>query len=161
MDYASVLARLTTQAGVTGREQGVAAAIAQAFGAYTDDVWTDKAGSVFARIGQGRPVVLVAAHMDEIGMMVTDILDDGFLRFRSVAGVDPRVLPGSQVVVDGKETLTGVVGAVPPHLLKERDNAYKMTELSIDLGMDAQTVRSLVSIGDMVRFDPMEPLALW
>lgn len=88
---------------------------------------------------------MVIAHMDEIGMMVTDIEDNGMLRIRSVAGVDPRVLPGSEVVVHGVRTLKGIVGAVPPHLITGgTDAAYKMDDLCCDVGLDLKRVKELV-----------------
>jgi putative aminopeptidase FrvX len=165
MDYISVLTRLTGLPGVSGHEKSVAGAVEEYFRQQTDDVWRDAVGNVFARIGSdkagsGKPVIMIAAHMDEIGMVVTDILDRGFLRIASVAGVDPRVLPGSEVIVDGRTPLKGIVGAVPPHLVTDNSKTYKMDELSVDVGLPEEKVKELVSVGDMVRFDALPPLKL-
>lgn len=160
MDYLQVLARLTSAPGVTGHEARAADEAQALFGRFSHDVWRDVSGSVFCRVGQGAPVVLIAAHTDEIGMMVTDILEGGFLRFGSVAGVDPRVLPGSELLVDGRETLRAVVGALPPHLVQGYEKNYRFDELYLDVGLPQARVRELVRVGDVVRFDAAAPLAL-
>lgn len=162
MDMFEALSTLTTASGVSGSEHGVADAVSRYFSAYTKNVKRDKLGNVFATVGEGKPVVLIMAHMDEIGMVVTKIEDNGMLRIQSVAGVDPRVLPGSEVLVYGKEPIKGIVGAIPPHLLneKDRDSAYKMEDLCCDLGLPIEKVKELVNVGDAVTFAPEPPLKL-
>ncbi len=162
MDMFQALSELTAAPGVSGNERAVADVVSRYFSAYTQDVRRDKLGNVFAVVGSGKPVVLIMAHMDEIGMVVTNIEENGMLRIASVAGVDPRVLPGSEVLVYGKEPLRGVVGATPPHLLSEQDReaAYKMEDLSCDVGFPVEKVRELVSVGDTVTFAPRPPLKL-
>lgn len=165
MDMKEALTRLTAAPGVTGNERAGAADIAEEyFRRYTDDVWRSTMGNVYARVGSGKPVVMFAAHMDEVGMVVDGIEDNGMLRIRSVAGVDPRVLPGSEVLVygHGGEKLPGVIGAVPPHLLgnTDKDAAYKITDLACDIGYPAQRVRELVDVGDSVTFAPFSPAEL-
>ncbi|MCE5236441.1 MAG: M20/M25/M40 family metallo-hydrolase [Clostridiaceae bacterium] len=162
MDMFEALSALTAAPGVTGNERGAADVVSRYFKAYADDVRRDRLGNVFATVGSGKPVVLIMAHMDEIGMTVTNIEENGMLRLQSVAGVDPRVLPGSEVLVYGKEPLRGVVGAIPPHLLseKDRESAYKMEDLACDLGLAPEKVRELVNIGDSVTFAPLPPLKL-
>lgn len=161
MDYLEALAELTAATGPSGNEGGAAAVAEKLFRQYTDDVWRDPLGNTYARIGSGRPLVLVSAHADEIGMAVAYIEDNGMLRMRNVGGIDPRVLPGSEVVVHGVRDLPGVIGAVPPHLLgSNRDAAYKLEELTCDIGYPAETVRELVSVGDTVTFAPLPPLML-
>ena len=161
MDMKEALTRLTTAPGVTGNECAGAADVAEEyFRRYTDDVWRGTAGNVYARMGSGKPVILFAAHMDEVGMIVEDIEENGMLRIRSVAGVDPRVLPGSEVLVYGRETLPGVVGAIPPHLLGNTDKnaAYKLTDLCCDIGYPPEKVKELVAVGDFVTFAPFPPV---
>ena len=83
--------------------------------------------------------MLVAAHMDQIGLVVSVIYDDGFLGFTTVGGVDRRVLPGKAVLVHGRETLPGVIGNRPPHVQRGEDQtkSIPLTELAIDVGYSA------------------------
>jgi endoglucanase len=160
MELFGTISDLIAVGGVTGNENAVGETVTELFKRFTGDVWRDTSGNVYARMGNGKPVILVMAHMDEIGMMVTDIEENGMLRLCSVAGVDPRVLPGSKVKVFAKEPLTGVIGAVPPHLLTGDDAAYKIEDLTCDVGLPPEKVRSLVSVGDFIAFDPVPPIKL-
>lgn len=162
MDVFEALSALTTQPGVTGNESAVSDVLKGYFRAYTDDVFTDAVGNTFARIGESGPTLLVMAHVDEVGMMVTWIEENGMLRIRSVAGVDPRVLPGSEVIVHARRPLKAVVGAVPPHLQQEGDanKAYTADDLVCDTGLSAQDVRALVQVGDNVTFRLVPPMKL-
>jgi endoglucanase len=164
MDSVKILTELTAATGVSGNETGVAGAVREHFKKFTDTVFTDRLGNVFAKVGEGGPVVLICAHMDEIGMMVDGIEENGMLRICSVAGVDPRVLPGSMVVVHAREgKLRGAVGALPPHLLgpdREATSAYKISDLLVDTGLPASEVKAQVSIGDFVTFDQLPPVQL-
>lgn len=162
MDVFEALSALTTTPGVTGNESAVSEVLKGYFRAYTDDVFTDAVGNTFARIGESGPTLLVMAHVDEVGMMVTSIEDNGMLRLRSVAGVDPRVLPGSEVVVYGKRAIPAVMGAVPPHLQQAGDakKAYTADDLVCDTGLAAKEVRALVNVGDNVTFRLAPPMKL-
>ncbi|MBE5785346.1 MAG: M42 family metallopeptidase [Clostridiales bacterium] len=163
MDIFQAISELTTLPGVTGNEVAVAEVLKGYFRAYTDDVWIDVSGNCYARIGSGKgPTLLVMAHMDEVGLMVTDIEDNGMLRLRSVAGVDPRVLPGSEVMVHGKKKIHAVMGAMPPHLLSAADQEknYKLDDLICDTALPAEEVKALVSVGDNVTFAPFPPMQL-
>jgi len=79
---------------------------------------------------------MVAAHMDEIGFMVSHIDDQGFLRFRPIGGFDPKTLTSMRVMVHGRKDLIGVMGAKPIHLMTtaERNKAVKLDDFAIDLG---------------------------
>ncbi|MBO4925641.1 MAG: M20/M25/M40 family metallo-hydrolase [Clostridia bacterium] len=150
------LKEATAIPGVTGNERAAAEYIAGAFAPYADEVEITPLNCVVAHKKGSGPKVLICAHLDEIGMMVSRIEKDGSLRLQSVGGVDPRVLPGMRVRVYAKEgMLPGVVGATPPHLLKEADrkNNYTWETLFVDLGMDAEQVRSKVRVGDTVCFE--------
>ncbi len=141
--------------GLTGNELAVAEHVAAAFRPYADEVKIDRLNNVFAHIRGEGPKVLFCAHLDEIGLMVVKIEEDGTLRMGNVGGVDPRILPGMRVTVWGREKLLGVIGAKAPHLLSEEDRArnYKREDLYIDLGMSADKVRSLVQVGDLVALE--------
>ena len=142
--------------GVTGNEGAAAAFIADAFRPYADEVAVTPLQCVIARKKGPGPKVIVCAHLDEIGMMVSKIEDDGCLRLERVGGVDPRVLPGMRVRVYAKDgVLLGVVGATPPHLLRvaDRKSNYTFETLFVDLGMSADQVRQKVRVGDTVCFE--------
>ena len=95
---------------------------------------------------------MMAAHMDEIGLMVKYIEDNGFLRFTSIGGIDPRTILGQEVIVHGKKDLFGVIGSKPPHLQEasEVNKAIKMEDMIIDIGYSKKKVEELVSIGDTI-----------
>ena len=141
--------------GLSGNEQAVAQFIAEAFRPLCDEVRIDALNSVIGRIEGRGPKVMLCAHLDEIGLMVSRIEEDGALRMRNVGGVDPRILPGMRVTVHGRETLLGVIGAKAPHLLTEaeRKKNYARDDLFIDLGMKPERVRELVRVGDLVQLE--------
>jgi endoglucanase len=110
--------------------------------------------------GKTRRKIMLAAHIDEIGMMVRDIVD-GFIYVHRISGVDNRVMLAQPVMVHGKRALPGVVAAVPPHLLTEdmRKRYPTFDELVIDLGLPTAEVNKLVQIGDLITVDvPMVEL---
>ena len=146
----------------SGYEQPAAAALREYLTPFADDVETNVMGSVHALLKgsaaevDGRRVsVMLAGHIDEIGLMVSYIMPEGFLAFRSIGGVDEAILPGMRVDVhtDGG-VLRGVLGRMPIHLLEEdeRKTVTKMHKLFIDLGMPAEDVKKKVRIGDPITF---------
>ena len=163
MDIKKILADATATLGVSGHEAEVAAYFAEQFRPLVDEVKVDAMYSVIAHKKGTGPKIMLCAHLDEIALMVTKIEDDGCVRFGSVGGVDPRILPGSRVWVHGRNgKLFGTIGALPPHLMSAEDRAsnYKMDKLHIDLGMSADKVREQVRVGDLVTFNtPFTELA--
>lgn len=159
MELDKLLIRLIESSGVSGREGSTAAVVREFFSegeaeAWITDLRLDKLGNLIIHKkgkGDGSPKILFAAHMDEIGLMVTGF-EEGFLRFSSVGGIDQRVLLGQEVMVHGQRDLPGVIGSKPPHLQEpdEREKAVKMEEMVIDLGLDKKQAESLISIGDVV-----------
>jgi len=153
VDLKDFIREVTALPGLPGYEAEVGRFVATAFEPYADDVSTDVMGNVVARIGREGPRVMISAHQDEIGLMVTDILDDGCLRAARNGGVDPRILPGLEVrVLAGGGPLYGVVGAKPPHLQsdEEKDKALELKDLYIDIGFPAEKVRELIRVGDPI-----------
>ena len=129
--------------------------IAEWFRPLADDVFKDDLENLYARVGaEGRgPRVIVCAHQDEIGLVVSKIEDDGCLRIFKNGGVDPRILPGMEVSVQtASGPLYGVIGAKPPQLLtsEDREKALKLEDLYVDVGYQAEEVRARVRVGDMV-----------
>ncbi len=142
----------------SGYEQPAAAVYREYVTPIADAVETNVMGSVHAllRGSDNGPVVMLAGHIDEIGLMATYITDDGYIAFKPVGGVDPHVLPGKRVRVHTSEgALLGVLGRMPIHLLEEeeRKKVTKMHKMFIDLGLPAEDVKRVVRIGDPITFD--------
>ena len=136
---------------------GVAERVRKRLANVADSIETNVMGSVHATLkGIGNaPSVMIAAHMDEVGLMVTYISEEGFLSVAAVGGVDAAILPGMRVNVHTKQgTLRGVVGRKPIHLISpdERKNVTALDDLVIDLGMSAKHVKKAVSIGDVITY---------
>jgi len=100
----------------------------------------------------GAEKILIDAHADEVGLIVTEVDDNGFIHFENHTGLDPRSLPASTVTVLGKRAVTGIIATLPPHLLKDADTKKtpKMKDMLIDIGYDAKTARELVKVGDLI-----------
>lgn len=100
------------------------------------------------------PRVMLACHIDEIGFLVSGIDEAGRLRMSPIGGADPRILPGQEVVVHGRETLRGYIGAKPPHLLTEdeRKKVIPVEDLFVDTGLPGESVRQQVTLGDYITF---------
>ena len=154
-NIARFIAEVTALPGVPGYEAGVNGGIAEWFRPLADDVFKDDLENLYARVGaEGRgPRVIVCAHQDEIGLVVSKIEEDGCLRIFKNGGVDPRILPGMEVSVQtASGPLYGVIGAKPPQLLteKDREKALKLEDLYVDVGYAPEDVRARVRVGDMV-----------
>lgn len=122
------------------------------FDPYTDSLEEDKIGSyIFKSNGSNDVKIMLAAHLDEIGMMITDILDGGFLSFTSVGGINAASLVAQDVIIYGKENLFGVIGIKPPHLTPEedREKQLKIKDLFIDTGLSKEELVKKISIGDI------------
>ncbi len=152
-----LLRSLTEARGVPGYEDEVRALIRDELASSTDRVRTDSMGNVVGTIdGDADFEVVVAAHMDEIGFMVREVDDDGFVRIDALGGWDPRVLKAQRVSVHtADDDLVGVIGSMPPHLLDEEAAADtpEIDDLYVDLGMGPEEVNERVSTGDLVTMD--------
>ncbi len=155
--------KLSALNGISGREDSVRDYLISCLPDYcTHSV--DAAGNLLVQV-QGKMKsknrVMLAAHMDEIGLIVTYITDDGLIRFTNVGGVETAVLLGRRVKV-GEQGLVGVIGVVPIHLREDEDELKypKKDSLYIDVGADsADELKDLVSPGDAIVFDS-EPYEL-
>lgn len=160
MSLAKNLELLSNANGVAGREDEVRNLMVRLLKPYADEITVDRLENVIA-VKKGKkntPKVMLAAHMDEVGLMVKTITKDGFLQFSKMGGIDDRVLLAQRVrVLTEKAKLPGVVGAKPPHIQKEdeRKKIIQYDELFIDVGAanreDAKAMG--VKVGDPVAFD--------
>lgn len=145
--------------GAPGFEKRVRDLVVELVTPLADEVKTDNLGSVIAiKKGKRNPDgkrVMVAAHLDEIGFIVTHIDDQGFLRFHTLGGFDPKTLTAQRVIVHGKKDLVGVMGSKPIHVMsqEERTKLPKTTDFFIDLGLTKEEVEKIISIGDPVTRD--------
>lgn len=151
-----LLAQICETPGVPGYEKQIRDLIIKEVTPLVDDVSVDNMGNVVAlKRGKERKKVMIAAHMDEIGFMVTHIDDNGFCRFHTLGGFDPKTLTSQRVVVHGNKELVGVMGSKPIHIMspEERTKAPKISDYFIDLGMPAEEVKLHVPIGSPVTRD--------
>ncbi len=110
-------------------------------------------GSVVATLkGKSDYTVMLEAHYDQIGFVVTEILDGGFIKVSNAGGIDPRFLPATRVRIYGKKVINGVFASVPPHLKKDGNSALELSAMSIDTGYKSG-LADIVSVGDRVVFD--------
>lgn len=139
--------------GAPGYEQRIRQRVIDEVTPYADEVRTDNMGNVIAiKKGLKEKKVMLGAHMDEIGFIVTHIDDKGFLRFHTLGGFDPKTLTAQRVIVHGRKDLIGVMGSKPIHVMspEERNKPAKTKEYFIDLGMGKEEVEKYVRVGDTV-----------
>ena len=155
IDYA-LLQKLCAADGISGDENTVRELILAEIRPFADSVTIDPLGNLLIhKKGKNRPKakLMLSAHMDEVGLMVTDITSDGYLKFDEVGGIDRRVLIGKNVTVS--QTVNGVIGVKPIHLTKGDESSAipSYSELYIDIGaQSAQEAQKYVSPGDSVCF---------
>lgn len=160
MVLAETLEKLSNACGVAGREEEVRSLMKNFLKPYVDEVKEDKLGNIIG-IKKGKknaPKVMLAAHMDEIGLLVKIISKKGFIQFAKIGGIDDRILLAQKVIVyTEKGPLHGIIGSKPPHIQKEEERKRVLTydELFIDIGAEnqEQAKKMGVKIGDPVGFD--------
>ena len=106
-------------------------------------------GSVIGTLGEkGLPELLLDAHIDQVGLIVTYITDDGFIKFSNLGGLDRRLLPAQPVVIHGKRDIKGVICSVPPHLTNGGAEVLQFDETAVDAGMTKEELEEIVSLGE-------------
>ena len=154
MDMLETLRLLSEAAGVGGLSEA-ADTVQTLLRPLVDEVWQDPMGSVCGLRRcpvPGAPTLLLEAHLDEIGLIVTGIDDKGFLRFDACGGIDRRTIQAIPVVVYGKTPCPGVIGTAPPHLAEKEDKLPPLSDLVIDVGLSAEEAREVIRPGDRVAF---------
>lgn len=150
MDVRQILKDLTIGAGVSGYEQEIVP-IAEKYLKEYGDVHTDALGNVILVIDGEGDGVLLDAHMDMVGMIVTAITPEGFLRVDACGHIDTRQLGAQQVTIHGKKNISGIVISTPPHLQSNSENnGMKMSDVLIDTGLSESEIKEIVSLGDRV-----------
>ena len=152
-----ILKELSEAIGVSGDEGSVRAVVLDAVREHVDEIRVDTMGNVLAfkrGTGRQRMRVMLAAHMDEVGLIVVGHDGDGFLQVRTVGGIDPRLLPGTLFQV-GPERIPGVIGVKPIHLLKEEegDKVPQIENLVVDVGAKSKDeAKKLAPLGSYATF---------
>ncbi len=155
MEYTEVkelLRELCALKGTSGAENGAAEVSAKMLQKYMP-VTRDVLGNVTG-VREGKNPILLDAHIDQIGLIVTGIDDDGFVKVAKVGGSDIRVLTAARVIIHGKEEVFGVIPSVPPHLRSSKDEgkALPFDEIAIDIGMTKEEGLKLIAPGDRITF---------
>jgi endoglucanase len=160
MSVVEILEKLSNACGVAGREDEVKRILEDVLRPYVDEISEDKLGNIIAvkKGEKNAPKVMLAAHMDEVGLFVKTISKEGFLQFAKMGSIDDRILLGQKVIVHTeKGPLHGIIGSKPPHIQKEeeRKKVFTFDELFIDIGAESQeeAKRMGVRVGDPVSFD--------
>ncbi len=151
------LKEIMDAAGVSGAESAVAAILKSELEKSGAQVTMDNFGSLIAKKGTGHKKIMLAAHMDEIGLMVKCITKEGFIHFIKIGGIDDRILPAQRVIIKAKEDVFGIIGSKPPHLQKdeERKAPLKYEDMFIDIGCTSkEETEKRVTVGDTIIFEP-------
>lgn len=156
LDVKKTLELLAGEKGPSGFEESAAKTAQALLAPYVDETYFDRLGSLVGvkRCGKpDAPKILLDAHLDEIGLMVTGI-EEGFLRFRAIGGVDPRMLPDREVTVLTEEPLFGVVACLPPHVQsgKDYDKAMPIDRLYVDVGLTQEEAEAKIPIGTPITY---------
>lgn len=149
----NLLEKICQTPGVPGFEQKIRTLIIDEVKSLVDEVTVDNMGNIYAiKKGSEDKKIMVGAHMDEIGFIVTHIDDNGFIRFHTLGGFDPKTLTAQRVIVHGKEDIVGVMAAKPIHVMtqEERNKNPKTTDYFIDTGRPKKEVEKLINIGDPI-----------
>lgn len=149
-----LLKKICEAPGAPGYESTVRNMVVKELKGLVDEVKVDNMGNVIA-LKKGKSsekCAMVGAHMDEIGFMVTHIDDNGFVRFTTLGGFDPKTLVAQRVIIHGKKDMIGVMGTKPIHVMspEERNKMPKTKDFYIDMGMKKKEVEKYIKVGDPI-----------
>lgn len=152
MDEKQLLKTLCTAHAPSGREHWIYPLFKEAFEPICKEVREGNLNNAYAcKKGRGKGSIMLMAHADEIFLMINEISENGFLKF-TANGFDPKTLVSQEVIIHGKESIHGIIGIKPPHLMSddEKDKAVDVDGLLIDTGYSKEKIQSLVNVGDYV-----------
>lgn len=148
-----LLKKICTTPGAPGFEKQIRELVIEQVKPYVDEIEIDNMGNVYAiKRGEASKKIMIGAHMDEIGFIVTHIDDNGFIRFHTLGGFDPKTLTAQRVLVHGKKDIIGVMASKPIHVMTadERNKVAKLSDYFIDTGLSAEEVKKTITIGDAI-----------
>ncbi|WP_258104147.1 M42 family metallopeptidase [Marinoscillum sp. MHG1-6] len=152
----ALLKNICEAPGAPGFEKEIRDLVVKEIQGHVDEYSIDNMGNVIAiKKGVNNPEgksVMVAAHMDEIGFLVSHIDDEGFIRFQTLGGFDPKTLTAQRVIIHGKKDIIGVMGSKPIHVMKaeERNKPAKIEDYFIDSGMSKEELEEWIEIGNPI-----------
>ncbi|MEG2289138.1 MAG: M42 family metallopeptidase [Clostridium sp.] len=151
MDDKELLKNLCMAHGPSGREHWLWDYVSEVFSEFGEVTKDNLNNIIVHKKGNGKGKIMLMAHLDEVFMVVTDIKENGFLEFKG-NGIDAKTLVSKEVVIHGKDTLTGIIGIKPPHLMKEEDRKKAVTidSLLIDTGYLKEDLENIVKPGDYI-----------
>ncbi len=160
----SLLKKILDASGISGYEKEIAQIMKQELKKTCSEVIIDNFGNVIAkkglpagRQGKGKKKIMLAAHMDEVGFLVKYINKEGYINFIKIGGIDDRILLGQRVIIKSKKgDIRGIIGAKPPHLLKDEESKrpVKYEDMFIDIGCkNREEAQKKVEIADSIVFD--------
>lgn len=150
----ALLTELCTVSGISGNESAIAELACEKLKAYCPDAHIVQ-GNVIGSTGSDDPEalhILLDAHLDQIGLVVTEITEDGFVCVGNVGGLDYRWFPAQRVCLHGKKDIYGIVSTLPPHLHDGEEKAQKLEQIRIDTGYPAEELKKILSPGDSITF---------
>ena len=153
-----LLKKIIDASGIPGYESEIAKIMQGELKKCCDETEIDDFGNVIAKKGKGKKRIMIAAHMDEVGLLVKHITKEGYINFIKVGGIDDRILPAQRVIIKAKSgDYMGVIGTKPPHLQKEEDRKQplKYENMFIDIGCkNKEEAEKKIEIGDVIIFEP-------
>lgn len=143
--------------GVTGYESGFAEFVCEKLKKYCPDARVTKANCVLGTMpskNADAPMIMLEAHLDRIGLIVSGVDENGFVSFKTLGGVDERILPACEVRILGEKQVFGIIGAKPPHLMAkaEEKEGLKVEDMLIDTGLGEEACE-LISVGDPIMLE--------
>lgn len=159
MELKELIVSLSSLMSVTGSENYSADKLQELIGDVFDESYTDKIGNhiFIKRCGrENAPKIMIDCHFDEIGMIVSDICEGGFLRIANIGGVDAKILQSAEVIIYGSREIYGVISSTPPHLIKPADasKVKGINELTVDTGLTKEELEEICPIGTPIGFKP-------
>ena len=149
----NLLKKICETPGAPGFEDRIREVVLKEIESLADEIHIDNMGNVTAlKKGRSDKKVMIGAHMDEIGFIVTHIDDNGFIRFHTLGGFDPKTLTAQRVLIHGKEDVIGAMGCKPLHIMTpdDRNKIPKTTDYFIDTGMSKEDIEKIIEVGNPI-----------
>lgn len=155
MNVKETLRALCAADGVSGEEKRACDAALGLLRGYCPAAEADDFGNVTAKIGSdgAKKTLMLEAHIDEIGLIVTYIDEKGFIKTAKCGGIDRRLLLAQTVTIHGKKDIKGVISTLPPHVAKDGAKAPEIDDIAVDAGFSKSELEQIVSPGDKITID--------